>query len=139
MLKKIIALSLLVSIKAFAYELPVDGKGGYIDECNNYTNKKTDILIKEHNVKFKPYSAYDGEKTVESMDWNETNFKTSLSAACAMGHFYASSNKTEADSVKWALQTNTYNAMYQAANGQAPGDEVLKLIKDAVVFGRTLK
>ncbi|MFP1876258.1 hypothetical protein [Lonsdalea quercina] len=139
MLKKIIALSLLVSINAFAYELPVDGKGGYGDECNNYTNKKTEIFIKEHNVKFKPYSAYDGEKTVESMDWNEINFKTSLSAACAMGHFYALGDKTEAASVKWTLHTNTYNTMYQAANGQAPGDEILKLIKAAVVYGRSLK
>ncbi|EOS94779.1 hypothetical protein LU631_02740 [Erwinia tracheiphila] len=139
MIKKTIALSLLVSINAFAYELPVDGKGGYIDECNNYANKKSDIFIKEHNIKFKPYSLHVGEKITEDKDWNETSFKTSLSAVCAMGHFYAKGNKGEADSVKWTLQSNSYDTMYQSVAGDVRGEDLVLLIKNAVIFGRDVK
>lgn len=139
MLKKIIAFSLLVSLHAFAYELPVGTEGNHSDVCNTYANKKTEMITKEYNVKFKPYSAFDGEKAVVDKDWNETNFRTNLSVACALGQNYAAHQRSEADSIKWTLQSNLYDPMYQAAGGQIPGDEVIKLIKDAVIFGRSVK
>lgn len=139
MLKNIIALSIFVSINAFAYELPVDGKGGYADECNHYANTKSDIFIKEHNIKFKPYSLHVGEEITEDKDWNEINFKTTLSAICSMGHIYAKGNKSESDSVKWTLQSNMYDTMYQSLGGNVPGADLVSLIKNAVIFGREAK
>lgn len=133
MLKNIIALSIFVSINAFAYELPVDGKGGYIDECNNYANTKSDVFIKEHNIKFKPYSLRLGEKITEDKGWNETNFKTSLSAVCAMSSMQAKI-VDESKAIRNGL--SFYDGMYQSMNGDAPGDDLISLIKSTVIFGR---
>lgn len=138
MLKKTIALCFFISLHSLAFDLPVEAKGGYVEECNKYANMKSDAFTQKHNIKFKTYAVHSGEKITENKDWNEINFKSSLSAICAMGHFYAKGNKSEADSVKWTLQTNLYDTMYQAANGDTSGEDLVLLIKNAVIFGRTV-
>ncbi len=133
---KLIAFTLFFSSQTIAYELPVGSGVGHTDACNKYTNKKTELFIKERGLKFRPYELRSGNKIIKDKDWNETNFRTSMSAACAISSMQAE-RVNETTAINNGL--SFYNTMYQSTNGDVSGEDIVELIKGSVIFGRSIK